>query len=975
MTKKLLLLALLITVMISCTKKDKVGKGNTKDKNGYEYKTVPNDPFGVREYKLKNGLKVFLSVNKEKPEVSTMIAVKAGSTYDPKETTGLAHYLEHLVFKGTDKIATSDWKKEEPILKQISEQFEKHKIATDVKEKTKIYAVIDSLSQEASKFAVPSEYDKMVSMIGAKGTNAFTSNEQTVYVNTIPSNQVDKWMTLESERFSKLVLRIFHTELETVYEEFNSGQSNDWRQVHAKFNNLLFPTHPYGTQTTLGKAEHLKNPSMVNIHNYWNKYYVANNMAIIMTGDLDFDETIVKIDKYFGNLREDKNLSHPTFPKEKEITTPVKATVYGPDAEFVQIGFRTEGANKKDNVIEELISMILYNGQAGLVDINLVKKQKVLKAYAYNSINKDYGQIILAGYAQSGQSLEDVEKLLLAEVEKIKKGEFDDWLIEAIINNEKLSELKKIEYNYYIYSILNSFILDVPWEAQVSRLNEMEKISKQQIIEHANKIFKDNFAVVYKKKGENKNIVTVDKPKITPISIDRTKESEFYKSFNKIPETKLKPDFINYKNKIKTAKIGEVEFNYIQNKNNELSSVRFILDMGKYSLKEIEVAVNFFSYIGTDSLSSEQLAKEYYKLGVYTSVNVDGDRSYISLSGLNKNLEKGLELFLSNIKNAKADKESLIKYISSLKKERANSKLSKWAIRNNLKEFAKFGRDNPTRYNLTNDELDKVDSAELVELINGILEYKHYILYYGPNSFDEALSLIKRVYTPSEKLKNLPVKKQFIELEASNKVYFTNYDMVQSNIILISRDEKFNIDNYAYISMFNEFYGTGLSSIVFQELRETKGLVYSAYSYMSKPAKKDYHHYLQASMTTQPDKMNDALEAMLGVLNNIQNAEKQFEDARKAALAKIETKRVTKSNIFWSYLKNKELGIDYNIDKVIYEKIKTMTYEDFNNFFRKHIMNKKFDIIVVGKKSDVDFNVLKNYGELKEISIDEIFNY
>jgi len=947
----------------------------TKDKNGFEYKTVSGDPFGVREYTLDNGLKVFLSENKEKPEISTMIAVKAGSTYDPKETTGLAHYLEHLMFKGTDEIGTVNWEKEKVLLAQISDEFEKHKATSDEAEKKKIYAVIDSLSQEAAKFAAPSEYDKMISSIGAKGTNAFTSNEQTVYINTIPSNQVDKWMTVESERFSQLVLRIFHTELETVYEEFNTSQSSDGSQAYYKFNELLFPTHPYGTQTTLGKAEHLKNPSMVNIHNYWNKYYVANNMAIIMTGDLDPDEMIVKVNKYFGGLRKDEKLSHPTFPKEKPITKPVKAEVFGPEAESIKIGFRIEGANNDNNIIAELIGMILYNGQAGLIDIDLVKTQKVLRAYAYSGYNKDYGSFVLAGNPQEGQSLEEVEKLLLAELDKIKKGEFEDWLIEAIINSEKLNELRQIEYNYYIYSILNTFILDVPWKDRISRFDNMEKITKQQIIDYANNTFKDNYVVVYKRKGENKTTVKVDKPKITPIDIDRTKESEFLKNFNKMPETRLKPEFINYKEKIKIAKIGNAEFDYIKNPNNELTTVEYILDMGRYNNKELEIAFNYFEYVGTEKYTSEELAKEYYKLGVYTGVFASGERSYVYLSGLDKNFDKALKLFVENITLAKADKESFKKYLETLKKERADEKLSKWAVNSYAKDYVRYGVDNPSRYNLTNKELDELDVDKMVKLINEMFNYKHYVLYYGPKEFNDAKTLIESVKPKITETKELAKKKEFKELDQKGKVYFVDYDMVQNNITLIAKDTKFNEDMFPYIRLFNEFYGSGLSSIVFQEIRESKGLVYSAYSYVSSPSEKDKSYYLYASMTTQPDKAGDALKAMTDILNDMPDAKNQFEESRKAAMIKIESKRMTKTSPFWAYLSNKKLGIDYNIDEVVYKKLQTLTYEDFKAFFEKHIANKKFDIVVVGKKDNVDFEMLKKYGEVIELKADDIFNY
>ena len=946
-----------------------------KDKNGYEYKTVDGDPYGVREYQLKNGFKVYLSENKDKPEISTMIAVKAGSTYDPKATTGLAHYLEHLMFKGTSKIGTVNWEEEQKLLAEISDLFEKHKATNDPEEKKKIYDEIDKLSTEAANFAAPSEYDKMVSLIGAKGTNAFTSNEQTVYVNTIPSNQVDKWMTIESERFSELVLRLFHTELETVYEEFNSGQSSDYRQAYYKFNELMYPEHPYGQQTTIGKAEHLKNPSMVNIHKYWEKYYVANNMAIIMSGDLNYDETIQKIDKYFGSLRKDDKLSHPTFAKEKPIEKPRTAEVFGPEAEFIELGFRIGGADDKDNIIAELIAMILYNGQAGLIDIDLLKQQKVLEAYAYTDFKKDYGEFVLTGNALEGQKLEEVKDLLLEELEKIKKGEFENWLPEAIINDEKLNRLQKIEYNYYIYDMLNAFVLDIPWSDEVSRLDKMEKVTKQQIMDYANKTFNNNYVAVYKRKGENKNIVKVDKPKITPLEMDRTKESEFLKKFKDMPETRLKPEFVNYKELIKTENIGNVEFNYIKNKSNELSSLYFVLDMGNFNNKELSTAMNYFEYVGTKNMSADDLAKEYYKLGVYTGVRAGEDRTYVYVSGLKKNFTKAFKIFIDNVKNAQADKESFVKYIESLKKKRANNKLSKWYIGYNAKSYAKYGKNNTQRYILSNKELDALNTEKMVGLINHILDYKHYILYYGPEIYKNAKSLVENTYTLADKFKEIPKEAEFKELDNGGKVYFTNYDMVQSSITLISKDQKFNPEIMPYITMFNEFYGAGMASIVFQELRESKGLVYSAYAYLDMPSKKDNSHYLMASLNTQPDKMNDALKAMFGILNKMPDAKEQFEESRKAALIKIESKRLTKASPFWTYKSYQKLGIDYNIDEMIYKKIKIMSYDDFQKFFDKNIANKKYDIVVVGKKEDINFDVLKNYGEIIELSLDDLFAY
>ena len=192
-------------------------------------------------YTLDNGLQVWLSRNTDAPRVQTNIATRAGSKNDPADATGLAHYLEHMLFEGTSHIAAADWAKESLVLKQISDAYEERRGTTDEAARDRIYRRIDSLSTVAASFAVPNEYGKMVKSIGARGTNAYTSTERTVYVNDIPSDELEKWMKIESERMQECVLRLFHTELETVYEEFNRAQDNDGRLAYTKKERTAIP--------------------------------------------------------------------------------------------------------------------------------------------------------------------------------------------------------------------------------------------------------------------------------------------------------------------------------------------------------------------------------------------------------------------------------------------------------------------------------------------------------------------------------------------------------------------------------------------------------------------------------------------------------------------------------------------------------------------------------------------------------------
>src|SRR5574344_1258758 len=304
-------------ILMSCL----VAFGVNAEAKDYNYITVPGDMMQTRIYTLDNGLKVYLSVNKEKPRIQTYIAVRTGSRNDPPETTGLAHYLEHLMFKGTKLFGTSNAEKEAPLLNEIEHRFEVYRTIKDPAKRKAYYHGIDSLSQIAAKYNIPNEYDKLMSSIGAEGTNAYTSNDVTCYTEDIPSNEVANWAKIQGDRFQNMVIRGFHTELEAVYEEFNISLAKDGRKEWAALNKILYPTHPYGTQTTLGTQEHLKNPSITNIKNYFNRYYRPNNVAICMSGDLNPDAVITIIDKYFGMWKPAEKITRPEYaPVDRKST-------------------------------------------------------------------------------------------------------------------------------------------------------------------------------------------------------------------------------------------------------------------------------------------------------------------------------------------------------------------------------------------------------------------------------------------------------------------------------------------------------------------------------------------------------------------------------------------------------------------------------------------------------------------------------
>ena len=956
--------------------KDAEDQYHHTDEAGFSYETFKNDPTGLRLYTLDNGLKVYLGKNEEEPKIQTLIAVRAGSTYDPADNTGLAHYLEHMVFKGTDKIGTQDWETEKVLLDSISDLYEKHKAEQDPEKKKAIYTQIDSVSQKASEYSIANEYDKMVASLGAEGTNAFTSNEQTVYVNKIPSNELDKWLNVESERFSNLVLRLFHTELEAVYEEFNRGQDSDGRKQYQATLEGLFPTHPYGTQSTIGKSEHLKNPSMEAIHAYFDKYYVPNNMAVVLVGDIDYDATIKKVNDAFGDY-EKKEVSHPSFPDEQPITAPVEKEVFGPTSESVYVAFRTDGVGSKDQKIVTLIDYILANSQAGLIDLDLNQQQKVQRASSFTNFNNDYGFHLLYGMPKANQSLDEVKELLLAEIEKIKKGEFDDWLVEAVINDLKLSEIRQYEdASSTAYAYMDAFIHFEDWQDQVDFIEDLKSVTKEDLVKYANKHYKDNYVAVYKRKGEDSNIAKVENPGITPVKLNRDKQSEFIKEFNKTESPALEPQYVDYDQAIQNSETESgLPVAYIENENNDLFNLYIIFDMGQDNDKELSLAAGYLDYLGTEKYSPEEIKQEFYKLGINYFVSSGNDKTYVGLSGLKENLPEGLALLEDLWNNAKADQETYDKYVEQILKGREDNKTQKGNILfNGLMNYGRYGENSRLRDIYSSEELKNKNPEELVQKVKDMRNYKQRIFYYGKD-LDKAVAAIDENHKLPAELKEYPEAKEYKEVDTGKKVYFVDYDMVQAEMVFLSKGEDFSPEKMAATELFNTYFGSGLSSIVFQEIRESQSLAYSAYSAYQTASEKDKPNYVMAYIGTQANKMPQAVDAMMELMTNMPEAEEQFQSAKEATLKQIAADRITKTSIFWNYESLKKRGMDHDYREEMYNAIKDMTMEDLKEFFNNNIKGQDYNVMVIGNKEDVDMQSLSKLGEVEELDIDYLFNY
>jgi len=945
---------------------------------GYTYESVPGDPMDVKIYTLANGLRVYMSINRDEPRIQTNIAVNTGSKQDPTDATGLAHYLEHMLFKGTSKIGTMDWEKEKVILKEISDTYEARRNTTDPAERDRLYKKIDDLSVKASGFAIANEYDKMVSSLGAKGTNAYTSLERTVYINDIPSIELEKWMKLESERFSELVLRLFHTELETVYEEFNRGQDSDRRKAYAKMMEALYKNHTYGTQTTIGTGDDLKNPSMERIHDYFSTYYVPNNMAIILSGDLDPDKTVALVETYFGGMKR-KPVPEFKFSPELPIRAVETYEVRGQESEWVTLAWRLAGSSSEDAAVGDLFSSLIYNGQAGLMDIDLLQAQKILGGYAYTNFNKDYGLMSVVGEPREGQTLEEVKDLLLEQVQRVARGDFDQWLMDAVVKDYKLSQYQSYDYNRVRAGVMtNAFILNTPWKDVVAEIDRIDAVTKEDVMAFAQKYIKmNNYVVVNKRTGEGESH-KVDKPEITELTLNREVQSPFMMEFEKMESGRVAPQFLDYKQEIqKSTMPNGLELMMVKNKKDPTFQLNYVFDMGERHDQELALAVSLLEFLGTDKYTAAQLQEEFYKLGVYFGVSSGSERSYVYLGGLEESMEKGVELFEHILANVKPDQKAYDDMVAGILKERKDAKLSKGNIlRGGLMSYAKYGPKNPMTDQLSESDLLKMDVKSLVSQIRSLPSFKHFVYYYGSKSADQVTGLLAAHHKVAKELKDYPEKKTYAELDQKgNKVLFAHYDMVQTEMMMISKGDAYSEDLLPTSRLFNEYFGSGLSSIIFQEIRESKALAYSAYARYSNARKPTDSDYVVAYVGTQTDKLGEAIDAMLVLMNEMPEAKDQFEDGREAAMKKIETSRTKSQNIFWSYLRAKEFGRDYDVNEKIYEQLDDIDLADVKTFFNEHVKGQDYTFVVIGNRDQVDMNSLKELGPVTELSLEELFGY
>ena len=966
MRLKTILFTLALTAISSVSAKD------------YHFTTVKGDAMQTRIYTLDNGLKVYMSVNKEQPRLQANIVVRTGSRNDPAETTGLAHYLEHLMFKGTQQFGTTDYAKEKPYLDEIERRYEHYRTLTDPTQRKNAYHEIDSVSQLAARYNIPNEYDKLMASIGSEGSNAYTSNDVTCYVENIPSNEIANWARIQADRFQNMIIRGFHTELEAVYEEKNISMGSDGSKEYAALWKLLAPTHPYGTQTTIGEQEHLKNPSIVNIKNYFHRYYVPNNVAIVLAGDFNPDAVIAIIDRYFGSWKPSKQLSRPEFEVQKPITSPRDTTVIGLDAENLMMAWRFKGANQLQNDTLDIVNRMLSNGKAGLLDININQPMKAMETGTYLADLHDYSMLLIEGVPLQNQKLDDLKALILAETTKLGRGEFSDDLLPAVLANKKLQFYKSLDSNQKRVSIMvDAFVNDKPWADVTQQIERQEKLTKQDIIDFARRHLRtDNYACVYKQMGTDTTLKKIEKPIITPIPANREFESKFLNEIRTAKTEPIQPVFVDFKKELTFSNTkSRLPLIYKKNTDDGIFDLVFRYDFGYTANKLYNTAFDYLDYIGTNDMTVSQIKQAFYKLACKYYAVMDQRTLSICLTGLNENMPQALQLLEKIMHQAKADKASWSRYCDMVEKARNDAKTDQKANFNALWDYAIYGKYNPTRDKTPVKDLRTMDPQQLVDMLAQLGKMQHTVLYYGTSDLKQLDKLLTKEHPTPAKWAPMPVNKPYKpQLTAQNEVLIAPYDAKNIYLRQYNNEGKtWSLAKAPVETLFNQYFGGGMNTVVFQELRETRALAYNAYAMYKRPEYKDDSESFFTHIISQNDKMGDCIKVFNEIVDSMPQNEAAFDLAKQSLTKSIQSERTTKFNIFQRYLFLKQLGLDHDYMQDIYATLPKLTLQDIVSFARQNIAHKPYRYAVLGNEKNLDMKVLEKIAPVKRLTTEDIF--
>jgi predicted Zn-dependent peptidase len=825
-------------------------------------KTLAGDPMDVTVHRLANGMTVYISTNREKPEFAAWVTVRTGSRNDPADSTGLAHYLEHMLFKGTDELGTTDIEAERPHLERIAALYDRLRTTDDAAARAEIFAGIDRETQASAAWAIPEEMSRIYGALGINGFNAFTDDDSTVYVADVPSNRLEAWAEVEIERFRDARFRLFYPELESVYEEKNVSLDEPWDRIDEAARLGLFPAHPYGTQPTLGVVEHLKSPAYGDMVAYFERWYVPNNMAILLAGDIDAATALPVLERTLGTLAP-QPLAEPAQGELGPVEGRIFREVIAEGEESVAIAWRTVGDVDPDEPTMAVLDALLDNETSGLLNLELELTQKVPDAYSWSTRMREAGYLIAGATAREGQSLEEVERLVLGVVAKLRAGEIEQRTIDAIVLHQDILDKRRLESNEHRISKLhNAYISRRSWPQLLERDARLRKVTKADVVAAANAYLGDDHVVVYRRSGKPE-LPKIDKPKITPIEMDATRESAFSRKIAAIPAKELEPEWMVEGEHYERRTLPSGPLLAVPNARNDLFQVMIVVERGQRKDRLLCHAFRLLELSGSGDKSAEALRDELYALGTSIDFYCDADETSILVEGLDRNMDASLGLLGEWLGGAAFDASTLAALNENTLSERQDALEDPTTLDPMLRSHAFYGKESDFKVEPQNRQLLAAKPEALARLVRGFLDYRHATYYFGPRSADEAakaLTLGRGTKDPG------PYPRIEYRTVAEPTIYFVHKDVAKTTVNLAIPQGVLPRERFPEALTLSEYMDGSMTSLLYLEIREARGLAYGCDGYQSAGGRPGDDWAFIGSMAIQTDKTVEAVRTYLEVL-------------------------------------------------------------------------------------------------------------
>jgi zinc protease len=935
--------------------------------------TFAQSKIPVTRFTLDNGLQVWLHEDHTRPEVFGAVVVNGGAKLDEADATGMAHYLEHMLFKGTTDLGTTDYEKEKIHLDKIDSLYERLGVTTDKDARKTIQLEINEQNKRASEFAVPNEVNRLLTGIGGRGVNAFTSHDMVVYHNTFPPHQAEKWMKLYSHRFVDPVFRMFQSELETVYEEKNRRMDGMESKIFADFQKSFYKQHPYGQRDVLGEVEHLKNPSLLTMYKYFHTYYVPNNMALVLSGDIDAAKLKPIIEEKFGvwkrkDLPEKKVYTETDF-NGKEIIRgrylPIKVGV---------MGYRTVAIGHEDEAVLEVINNMLSNAnETGLWD-KLALDNKLMFAGVQNDMEVDYGKTMLFFVPKIvGQSLKKAESMSMEQLDVIRRGEFSDEFLESVKLNLIRNQQLGYESNYTkAIMMAEAFVSDQEWDYVTAKEDRIRAVDRATILKKVNQYFGENKLVLYSKMGLPKK-TRLDKPPYTPVA-PKGKESAYAKKFNTIEDALAKPQFVDMERDVTVTTVKPlVKIYKAENPINDIFSLQLQYGAGTQLDARLHMLPGMLYSAGAGDMKRDALKTAFSEMG--TTCNFYGSNLTftVNMQGFDHSLEKSAQLIGKLLDHPVFDEKGRKNVVSSEKFERrleGKDINEKFAM---VREYQRYGEQSFYLTRLGISEVKKMPLGELMTALKTVREHELIIFYTGNKSVEEVRAFVEKYLLSVSPMHAEQKDTRTVRTPAASELLFLNdKKAVQSQLgFYINSTVARDVNHQININAFNEYIG-GMSGLVFQEIREFRSLAYSATASLSNGSIYGAPAIFNGYIGCQADKSVEAIDAMTAIIKTLPLKPERISGIQKSLLQSSAMARPFFRSMSQTVHSWTKAGYTQDPSIFLTDGYSRLVFDDISRTWEKYVKEKPVSYAVAGNKKRMNLKDLGKYGTVKELSLSDI---